>query len=184
MREVAAVGAIAIDSGRILLIRRGHAPSLGLWSVPGGRVEPGEDDADAVRREVAEETGLDVEVGPLAGELIHTAQQLSEYDRPRIWVLTELPVVSSEIPRLFLTDLADAGGRLLVAEEHVAHGGAGQMIAHALLQLSHSPRHFAHHHACGYSSGRYGSQTFHRRESGLDATTIIDAAMHLSRLSC
>ena len=69
MREVAAVGAIAIEDGRILLIRRGHAPSLGLWSLPGGRVEPGESDVDAVRREVAEETGLRVDVGPLAGEV-------------------------------------------------------------------------------------------------------------------
>jgi len=67
---VAAVGAIAIDDGKILLIKRGHAPSLGLWSVPGGRVEPGESEVDAVRREVAEETGLDVEVGPLAGEVV------------------------------------------------------------------------------------------------------------------
>jgi ADP-ribose pyrophosphatase YjhB (NUDIX family) len=70
MREVAAVGAIAIDNGKLLLIKRGHEPSLGLWSIPGGRVEPGESDADAVRREVAEETGLDVEVGPLAGEVV------------------------------------------------------------------------------------------------------------------
>lgn len=70
MREVAAVGAIAIDAGRILLIRRGHPPSAGLWSLPGGRVEPGESDADAVRREIAEETGLDVDVGRLAGEVV------------------------------------------------------------------------------------------------------------------
>lgn len=70
MPEVAAVGAIAIDAGRILLIRRGRPPSAGLWSLPGGRVEPGETDAEAVRREVAEETGLDVEVGPLAGEVV------------------------------------------------------------------------------------------------------------------
>jgi ADP-ribose pyrophosphatase YjhB (NUDIX family) len=55
------VGAVVHDAaGRLLLIRRGHAPSAGLWSVPGGRVEPGETEAEAVVREVAEETGLRV----------------------------------------------------------------------------------------------------------------------------
>ncbi len=61
MPEVACVGAVVHDeAGRLLLIRRGHAPSAGLWSVPGGRVEPGETEAEAVVREVAEETGLRV----------------------------------------------------------------------------------------------------------------------------
>ena len=64
------VGAIISDrSGRLLLVRRGHEPAKGLWSVPGGRVEPGETDAEAVRREVLEETGLDVVVGTLAGQV-------------------------------------------------------------------------------------------------------------------
>lgn len=59
--EVACVGAVVHDDrGRLLLIRRGHAPSAGLWSVPGGRVEPGELETDAVVRETAEETGLPV----------------------------------------------------------------------------------------------------------------------------
>lgn len=59
--EVACVGAVVHDDrGRLLLIRRGHAPSAGLWSVPGGRVEPGELETDAVVRETAEETGLAV----------------------------------------------------------------------------------------------------------------------------
>lgn len=62
------MGGIVTDSaGRLLLVRRGHEPSLGLWSVPGGRVEPGETDAAAVRREVLEETALAVLVGGLAG---------------------------------------------------------------------------------------------------------------------
>jgi 8-oxo-dGTP diphosphatase len=67
--DVAAVGAIALRDGCLLLIRRGHAPSRGRWSLPGGRVEPGETAQEAVAREVAEETGLTVEVGPLVGEV-------------------------------------------------------------------------------------------------------------------
>lgn len=61
------VGGIALDGGSILLVRRGTPPSEGLWSVPGGRLEWGETMAEAVRREVLEETGLDVVVGRVAG---------------------------------------------------------------------------------------------------------------------
>jgi ADP-ribose pyrophosphatase YjhB (NUDIX family) len=64
------VGAIVRDDrGRLLMVQRGHAPSAGTWSVPGGRVEPGEPDADAVVREVREETGLEVRPGALVGRV-------------------------------------------------------------------------------------------------------------------
>jgi 8-oxo-dGTP diphosphatase len=53
------VGAIAVHDGRLLLIRRGHGPAAGEWSIPGGRVEPGETLAEAVVREMAEETGIE-----------------------------------------------------------------------------------------------------------------------------
>ena len=62
-----AVGAIVFDAaGRVLLVERGNPPGAGLWSVPGGKLETGETLAQAVAREVREETGLVVEVGALA----------------------------------------------------------------------------------------------------------------------
>ncbi|MEA2453321.1 MAG: 8-oxo-dGTP diphosphatase [Actinomycetota bacterium] len=58
-----------IDDGKLLMVQRANDPGKGLWSLPGGRVEHGEYLADALRREVKEETGLEVEVGELAGIL-------------------------------------------------------------------------------------------------------------------
>lgn len=66
-RPVVAVGAIVVDHDRLLLVRRGRGPAQGYWSVPGGRVELGETLAEAVTRELREETGLDGVCGPLLG---------------------------------------------------------------------------------------------------------------------
>jgi ADP-ribose pyrophosphatase YjhB (NUDIX family) len=64
------VGAVIRDEdGRLLLVLRGHEPAAGLWSLPGGRVEPGETDETALAREVLEETGLEVSVGPVVGKV-------------------------------------------------------------------------------------------------------------------
>ncbi|GAB3363729.1 NUDIX hydrolase [Modestobacter lapidis] len=68
--EVPCVGAVVHDEqGRLLVVQRGHAPNRGLWSVPGGRVEPGETEQAAVVREVTEETGLVVTAGALLGRV-------------------------------------------------------------------------------------------------------------------
>jgi len=69
-RRVPCAGAIVRDyAGRLLLIRRGQEPGRGLWSLPGGRCEPGEDAATAAVREAYEETGLVVAAGALVGRV-------------------------------------------------------------------------------------------------------------------
>jgi mutator protein MutT len=56
------VGAVVVSDSKVLLVKRGHEPAKGLWSIPGGLIELGETAEAAVRREVKEETGVDVEV--------------------------------------------------------------------------------------------------------------------------
>ena len=62
-RPVLGAAAVVMYDGRVVLIRRGKAPSAGEWSIPGGAVELGESVEAALRREVREETGLDIAVG-------------------------------------------------------------------------------------------------------------------------
>ncbi len=79
--HIPCVGAVVHDDGgRLLLVRRAHAPAAGRWSIPGGRVERGESDAQAVRREVREETGLDVVVGVRLGTVERAAPGGGYYD--------------------------------------------------------------------------------------------------------
>lgn len=65
-RPEVAVGAVLTDAtGRVLLIKRGHPPAAGRWTLPGGRVEHGETLSQALKRELAAETGLSGRLGPL-----------------------------------------------------------------------------------------------------------------------
>jgi 8-oxo-dGTP diphosphatase len=63
LRPVVGVGTVVWHGDRVLLVRRGRPPRQGHWSLPGGAQELGETVAEAARREVLEETGLEVEVG-------------------------------------------------------------------------------------------------------------------------
>ncbi|HSK95674.1 MAG TPA: NUDIX domain-containing protein [Euzebyales bacterium] len=66
-RPEVAVGAVLVRDGRLLLVRRGRGVGAGRWSLPGGRVEPGETLAAALTRELREETGLTARIGDLCG---------------------------------------------------------------------------------------------------------------------
>ena len=79
-RSIACVGGLAYDEvGRLLLVQRANEPGRGLWSVPGGRVEPGEDDAAALVREMREETGLEVTPDVLVGRVQRGPFAIADY---------------------------------------------------------------------------------------------------------
>ncbi|HEY7008269.1 MAG TPA: NUDIX domain-containing protein [Jatrophihabitantaceae bacterium] len=81
VEHVPCAGAIVFDAtGRLLVVRRGRPPALGAWSIPGGRCEPGESAVQACVREVAEETGLVVEVQRRAGRVERAAPHGAVYD--------------------------------------------------------------------------------------------------------
>ena len=68
-QPIVAVGAAVCHRGRVLIVRRGRAPSKGVWTVPGGAVDLGETMAQAAAREVKEECDVEIEVGEVVGTL-------------------------------------------------------------------------------------------------------------------
>lgn len=64
-QPIVGVGAVILQDNRVLLVRRGKEPLKGVWSLPGGALELGERLEEGIRREIREEVGLEVEVGPI-----------------------------------------------------------------------------------------------------------------------
>jgi 8-oxo-dGTP diphosphatase len=75
-RPMIGVGGVVISGGRALLVKRGREPLAGQWSIPGGMLEVGETIFEGVRRELIEETGIEVRVG----ELIEVFERISPDD--------------------------------------------------------------------------------------------------------
>lgn len=160
-RAAAAPGPAYLRCGRAELPAGGVAPAYAPWRCLIAGVGP-----------------VVVTVGPLAGL---AAAALADLPAPgcALWLAGELPVAAAPPPEALAARLAAAAG-LCVIEEHVAQGGLGAMLAVWALGAGITVGRFRHLHARGYPSGRYGSQAFHRRESGLDAASIRAAVLALA----
>jgi 8-oxo-dGTP diphosphatase len=116
-----AVGGVAVVGGRILLVRRGHGPAAGWWSVPGGHVAGGETLHEAVVREVREETGIDSAVERFLGwvERIDLDAEPASHFVILDFAVTPLdpdavPVAGDDATEAAWVDLADLGDYRLV----------------------------------------------------------------------
>ncbi len=126
------VGAVAVLDGALLLVQRGTEPSVGRWTLPGGRVEAGESIIAALVREVREETGLDVVCGPLLGwvELVDIDHHFVILDFDVTTLTDDIPVAASDasaaawvpLDAVHRCDLVDGLLDFLV-EHDVLHGG-------------------------------------------------------------
>lgn len=124
-----------------------------------------------------------VAVGPLAGALMkeltagdgpYVSNHLDQSTRRKtLWCVSEMPIVNFNPPAEFLNQVR--GNELIVVEEHVVQGGFGQQLLYALASNGVEIADFYHYCAQGYTSGRYGSQQFHRAESGIDVEEICRA---------
>jgi 8-oxo-dGTP diphosphatase len=113
MRPEVCVGAIAVFEERLLVIRRGHGPAAGEWSLPGGRVEPGETLAEAVVRELAEETGLE----GVCEDLVGWVERIGEDHH---FVILDFRVTVLDDPEAALRAGGDAAEAAWVALDEVA----------------------------------------------------------------
>ena len=118
-RPEVAVGAVAVRDGHLLMIRRGREPGAGLWSVPGGRVEPGETLREAVAREVAEETGLRVTVGAFLGHV----ERRGDRPTPYHFVILDFAVTVEDDRAPTAGDDADAAAWVPLTELTDPDGG-------------------------------------------------------------
>lgn len=113
-------------------------------------------------------------IGPLVGPIMEAVLELNESRRPSVWLISELPLLPEALPEELVREIRE-GRSVVVVEEHVENGGLGQAFALAAAILGLPLRRFRHLCARGYPSGRYGSQAFHRAESGLDAKSVLKA---------
>ncbi|SFV04352.1 transketolase [Methylobacterium sp. 174MFSha1.1] len=139
---------------------------LGRGEVPAGRTAPA---YAPWRRLRAGRGAVVVAVGPVAG-LAWSAFAEDGEDGPEVWAVSELPLSVSPPPPALVEALP--GRVLCVVEEHVAQGGLGQGLAAWCLERGIAIAGFRPVAAAGYPSGTYGSQGFHRRESGLDPDSL------------
>jgi transketolase len=115
-----------------------------------------------------------IAVGPLAGIYIEAFEGIASEHRPNLWAVSELPLERNPLPEELRTHIARRPD-LFVAEEHVRRGSFGSELALHLAESGIAVRRFRHLCARAHQYERFGSQSFLRRQSAIDANSMLAA---------
>lgn len=133
-------------------------------------------DFKAVRQIVSSRNGPTkltvVGIGPA---LLNTLPWIADVDQIDLFVVSQLPL--AELTH-GLIESVKTSGHLFVIEEHASRGGLGEHLA-AALALAEVHFRLVHQHAAGYPGGRYGSQSYHQKQSGLDSASLQTRIVNL-----
>lgn len=166
----------AFDEDLALLVRPLERPTylrLGLDARPAGtHVAP----YQAWRQVLTGEAGAMAALGPLAGVAWAALSEQPVASRPALWAVGEFD--ENAIPQQFWEQVESAP--LYVIEEHIASGGLGMHISLSMAKHGKKTTRFVHRPALGYPTGRFGSQSFHRTQCGLDANAIREMTANTS----
>ncbi len=113
-----------------------------------------------------------ISIGPIAGSIIKPLLLLPFNIRPQLWIVSELPIEYNLPPRELMDSIISIR-KVTVIEEHVSHGGLGSIFAKFLLKKNVNIDEYDHCYAIAHHFSTYGSQTFMRKQSGLDVDTLL-----------
>ena len=159
----------SFDQDLSCLLKNINRPSylrLGIEQLPKGKNPPPYEPWRLLEKG---NNGVIVALGPLAGMVWETILELPQKNRPSLWAVNNFN--KNDIPDQFFKNIYNQ--KLYVFEEHVAQGGLGMLLSHSIIKKGVVLELYSHHHAFGYPALNYGSQNFHRKQSGLDPATIF-----------
>ena len=143
---------------------------LGRGECPAGFVVP----TYAPYRQLTSGGGpLIIAVGPLAGSYVGPLAAFDEATRPNLWAVAEMPFSHAPLPAALLQQIQSATA-MFVAEEHVARGGFASELGLHLLRANIAPPRFHHLCAKAHQYARYGSQVYLRKQSQIDAASLLE----------
>lgn len=130
------------------------------------------------RQLIKGQQGLLLVCGPIAGSYCNKLLELDEQNRPSLWVVSELPIIDSDLPNELIEEISHSHS-LCVVEEHVEQGSVGQALLARLAVRGIIVSKWKHYCVSDQFCELYGNQSYHREAARIDANYVIKDVLSL-----